>query len=146
MLNGRAVLAMTGAIALGLGAAQSPATGATSPAKPRDGKYAGRTGEGRKLTLVIDGGGVQYVAFRVTCGKGAGATSLQSISLVRSATGYRFKLDAHALVGYSDNRPDENGAVLAEGRFSPSARTATGRVRVRAPHCRTGYVAWRASR
>jgi len=137
---------MAGALALGLCAAQSPAAGAVQVTKPKSGTYSGRTDEGRKLTLVISGGDVSYVAFRFDCGQGAGATSLQSIRLVRSPAGYRFRLDAHASVTYSYNRPDENAAVLVEGRFSRTARSATGRLRVRTPRCDSGYVAWRAKR
>lgn len=134
-------------LALATAAAGSTAAGADRVKAPRSGaKYSGVTGDRGKLTLYISGKSVQLVGFRFACDKIVGSTSLEAIKLKRSKTGYRFKINAHSSVTYSDNRPDQNAAVFIEGRFSRSAKHVAGRLRVGSPRCHTPYVKWRARR
>ena len=115
---------------------------------PRSGaKYGGITEENKRISLRISGRSVEIVAFRFACVETAsGATSLQSLRLKRTRAGYRFKISTHGIVSYSDEAPDENAAMSIRGEFSRSAKTVSGRLRVDAPRCDTGYVRWRATR
>lgn len=145
---GTIAVAVATTIALAPAAEQFTAAGAARVTAPKSGaKYSGSTAESRKLTLHISGRSIEVVAFRFDCNKRSFAnTSLQAIALARTSKGYRFKINAHALVSYGDQRADQNAPVFVEGRFSRSARTVRGRFRVRAPGCDTGYVTWRARR
>jgi hypothetical protein len=118
------------------------------PQLPRSGEYSGHTDEGRDLTIQIVGKSVELVAFQFECDQVAGNTSLQDVHLERTDRGWRFGIDAHAAVTYSDYiyYPDENAAVSVFGKFTRSGKRVRGRLHVEAPRCRTGRVEWRAHR
>jgi hypothetical protein len=111
--------------------------------------YSGRTDERKKLTLsVASRASVEIVAIEFACGRVTGRTSLQDIEIrkpSRNERAYRFGIRAYALVGYSDDRRDENGRVVVQGRFSRTAKTAEGWLRVESRRCgSSGKVDWRA--
>jgi hypothetical protein len=127
-----------------LGAAAAVHADAT-PSKP-GAKYTGKTAQGTKLTLMVSGKKVDIVAFEFNCGrKTVGATSLQDLPLKRTDAGYTFNVSANGIVSYRDEQPDENAEVAIRGRFSRSAKTVAGVLRVASPRCHhTGPVDWRA--
>jgi hypothetical protein len=124
----------------------APAAGITAPKSGA--KYSGKTEQGHTIGLWIQRKSVEYISFRFNCGRKAiGATGLQSIPLKRTSKGYRFALDAHSSMSFSDDQPDENAAVSVRGRFSRTARTVEGLVRVKSERCHdTGFISWRAKR
>jgi hypothetical protein len=110
---------------------------------------SGRTYSGRPggIQLSISGKSIQIVAFRFRCHDTTAATSLTGIPLKKTSRGYRFAIKAHGIVSYADGKPDENGAVDINGRFSRTARSAGGALRVKTPRCGdTRRVDWRAHR
>ena len=115
---------------------------------PRSGPYSGHTEDGGEITVSISGKTVEYVAFAFKCDGAVGHTNLQDFELTRSRRGYRFSLDAHSGVAYSDDLyyPGENAAVAVAGRFTRSGKRVSGRLHVEAPRCETGSVDWRARR
>ena len=124
------------------------ASGAHVTAPKSGAKYSGRTDQDRRLDLVISGKSVQIVAFDFACGRKAIArTGLQEIQLKHSAKGYRFGIVANGIVSYSDDEPDENAEIAIRGRFSRTAKTVVGVLRVETPRCHhTGPIEWRAKR
>lgn len=95
----------------------------------------------------ISGRSVEIVALSFPCGEVSGRASLNNFRLKRTSKGYRFNADANALVGYSDEAPDENGRVHVSGRFARNAETVRGHIRVRTPRCAdTGHLDWRATK
>lgn len=124
----------------------APAAGVTAPKSGA--KYSGKTEQAHRIDLSVRGKSVEYVSFRFNCGRKAiGATGLQDIPLKRTSKGYRFEVDAHASMSFSDEQPDENAAVYVRGRFSGTARSVRGLVRVKSERCHdTGYISWRAKR
>jgi hypothetical protein len=144
----------TGAAVAALGLAPfaaSPAAVAGSWGKPPPPKvkapksgsqYSGNHG----LVLYISGKMIQLAAFDFKCGTTTGRTSLNDIKLKKTDKGYKFGIDAHGSISFRDERPDENGAVHLNGRFSRNAKTAAGKFRVKSAHCSTGDVKWTASR
>ncbi|MDQ3936298.1 MAG: hypothetical protein M3340_16895 [Actinomycetota bacterium] len=140
---GAAVLALAPATGL------APAADIESAAQaPRSGaRYGGMTEEDKRISLRTSRTAIEIVAFRFDCVEAAsGATSLQAIRLRRRDDGYSFKISARGIVSFSDEAPDENAAIAIRGRFSRSAKTVSGVLRVDAPRCDTGYVSWRATR
>lgn len=141
-----AATALAAAVPVGAGAASIEKA---SPAPPKSGaQYSGVTEDDQPVTLVISGRSIQIAAFRFRCGnKAIASTSVQSIRLRYSDEGYRFKLATYGIVSYSDEQPDENGSIGFRGQFSRSAKTVSGRLRVKTPRCRdSGTVEWRAKR
>jgi hypothetical protein len=131
----------TAPLALGAATNQKP------PVKrPKDGSQF--DGQHPKTSLIISGKSIQIYALRFPCRKVKGNTSLQDISLRKTPKGYRFDIAAHSIVTYSDNdkHPDENAAITLSGLFSRNAKKVTGHVRVKAPRCDTGKIAWGAAR
>ena len=97
--------------------------------------------------LRVSGRSVAILALSFRCGDVSGRTSLNDLRLKRTSRGYRFNADANGNVTYSDDQPDENARVHVSGRFSESARTVRGHIRVRSARCGdTGNLRWRASR
>ncbi len=141
-------VAVAATVALASGVASFTAAGAVRVTAPKSGaEYTGATAQSRRLALGISGRSIEYVAFRFDCQSGYANTALQDIRLAKTSKGYTFKINAHSLVTYGrERRIDENAPVFVEGRFSRTARTVSGRFRVRAPGCDTGYVKWRAHR
>jgi hypothetical protein len=146
----RASLAVLCAVTL-LGVTQ--VAGAAKRTPPKEGaEYSGRTDERQKLTLnVASSELVQIVAFKFACDDDAtitGSTSLQDIEIrkpSRHKRYYRLAIRAFALVGYSDEKPEDNGLITIKGRFSRTARRIEGVLRVKTPRCgSTGTVEWRA--
>jgi hypothetical protein len=111
-------------------------------------KYTGVSDDRQKVSLFPSGKAVQIVAFDFVCvGKVVGSTSLEAIKLTRTDNGYRFSIRAHGIVSYKDGKPDENAAISLSGRFSRSAKSVTGRLRVRSPRCRsTSFHDWHAAK
>jgi hypothetical protein len=145
-----AVLAATAVAVLAASAAEPRAALAAAAVKaPKSGaKYTGQTAQGHPIELVIQRKSVYYISFRFACGRKAiAATGLQDIPLRRTSKGYRFAIDAHSSMSFSDDQPDENAAVSVKGRFSRTARTVEGSARVRSERCHdTGSISWRAKR
>jgi hypothetical protein len=123
----------------------SAARTAAKVTAPKSGSmYHGRPG---KLQIYISGKTIQIVAFQFQCKKTTGATSLSDIKLTKSRRGYRFGIKAHGIVTYRDDHADENGTISISGRFSRTAKSAGGSLRVRTPRCGdTGTIEWRAKR
>jgi hypothetical protein len=111
-------------------------------------KYTGVTDDKQKVSLFPSGKALQIFALDFVCvGKVVGSTSLEAIKLTRTDTGYKFSIRAHGIVSYKDGKADENAAINVSGRFSRSARSVTGRVRVRSPRCRsTAFHDWHAAK
>jgi hypothetical protein len=120
-------------------AAVAPKSGAT---------YKGETSQGEKVTLVISGKSVQILAFDFQCGKKSRAsTSVQDLKITLTDGRYRFDTSTNGIVSYADEQPDENGKIDARGRFSKSAKTVSGLLRVQTKRCHsTGYIKFSASR
>ena len=116
-----------------------PSSGAT---------YRGVTDDRQKVSLFPSGKALQIFALNFVCvGKVVGSTSLEGIKLTRTDLGYKFSIRAHGIVSYKDGKPDENASINLSGRFSRSARSVTGRVRVRSPRCRsTTFHDWHAAK
>ncbi|MDX6583372.1 MAG: hypothetical protein QOI10_2556 [Solirubrobacterales bacterium] len=131
-----------------LAVAVSSAAGAPSVHLPHSGAYSGLTDDPREITVSVSGESIEFVAFAFNCGEGVGHASVQDIELTKSKRGYKFRLDAHANVTYSDDAyfPDENAAIALSGRFTRSGKRVSGRLHVEAPRCETGPLAWRARR
>jgi hypothetical protein len=128
-----------------LGALAAPADARQTP--PRSGsQYAGTTEQRKPLTLAIAGRRVQIVGFSFDCRSAVGTTSLQDIRLRRTSRGYAFSLRGNGVVSFSDERPEQNARVSIYGRFSRSARSASGTLRVSAPRCDTRSLTWSARR
>jgi hypothetical protein len=113
---------------------------------PKSGQYNG-TARGKDLTLIVSGKSIEIVAFSFACDGTAGRTSLDSIALKKTKKGYAFGIRAHGSITFSDNQPDENGAVDISGRFARDGKRASGVYRVRSPRCHdTGNIKWSAKR
>jgi len=111
---------------------------------PKSGTYTGYPGA---MTLYVSGKSLSLVAFSFKCGEAKGRTSLNDVKLKKTKKGYAFSIKAHGNVTYSDEQPDENGAVNLSGRFSKTGKSSAGVFRVKTPRCgSTGDVKWRAFR
>ncbi|MEA2353398.1 MAG: hypothetical protein QOJ14_1812 [Thermoleophilaceae bacterium] len=113
---------------------------------PKDGNYSGATEHGGTLTVKISGKSIEIAAIQFKCHDTVGHTSLQDIPLKKTKRGYKFGINAHSIVSYDDGYPDENAPVEIWGRFFRGGKAAKGTVRVRAPRCGTGLLAWRIRR
>jgi hypothetical protein len=111
-------------------------------ATPR-GRYTSRTVELRVSSRSID-----LAAFTFKCRATTGRISLNALRLKKTRRGWR--LPATRIFGsatYADDHPDENARVDVSGRFSSTARSARGTLRVKSPHCGdTGARDWSARR
>jgi hypothetical protein len=149
MLQTTGPLAAAAAAALWLTSVGEADLGQAPVVTPKAGwKYSGKTEQRRRVTLQTGSRSIEIVGFSFACGQHvAGYTSLSSIRLRSSDSGYRFKISAHGIVSYSDERPDQNASIALSGRFSRTAKTVQGLVRVKTPRCRdTGDLTWRATR
>jgi hypothetical protein len=131
------------AAALAAPAALPAAAPATSVKAPRDGQYEGK----RNFFMLVSGKNVDIVAFDFPCGKAKGRISLNDIDLRKTKKGYKFSVEAHGNVTYSDNHPDENAASGISGQFNRKGRKPHGRLQAISPRCgNTGKLDWKASR
>jgi hypothetical protein len=132
------------AVALVALAGTAPSLAASTVKAPKSGTYTGYPGA---MTLYVSGKSLSLVAFSFKCGQAKGRTSLNDVKLKKTKKGYAFSIKAHGNVTYSDDQPDENGAVNFSGRFSKSGKSSAGVFRVKTPRCgSTGDVKWRAFR
>jgi hypothetical protein len=117
---------------------------------PKSGQYHGGDSAGRPIDLYTSRKIIQLVAFDFRCRnvKGVrGRTSLNYIQMRKTKNGYRFGLNTHGNVTYSDDHPDENGSFSIAGRFTAAGNRVVGTYRAKTPRCgSTGTVKWRARR
>jgi hypothetical protein len=116
---------------------------------PRSGHFHGDP-EGRPMDLYTSGKTIDLAAFDFKCRnvKGVrGRTSINDIRMKWTKKGYRFGLNTHGNITYSDEQSDENGAISFWGRFTPAGNRVKGTYRVKSSRCgSTGTVEWRAKR
>ena len=135
-------------LALVVAALLAPAAvpAATAPKAPKSGSVY-RSGAPSSVFLRVAGRSVEIVAISVPCDGTLARGSLNGFRLKRTPKGYRFNADAHGLIGFADEAPDENGALHVSGRFTRDAKRVRGHIRVRSPRCGdTGDVDWRAKK
>jgi hypothetical protein len=122
------------------------AVAATSVTAPESGSSY-ESGKPYDLILQVRGRSVEIVSFSFPCkGEVTGRTSLNDFRLKRTKKGYRFNADASGIVTYSDEQGDENASTHISGRFSRTAGSLRGHLRVRSKRCgNTGNLSWRAS-
>jgi hypothetical protein len=111
---------------------------------PKPGTWSGRPG---KMVMSISGRSIDLLAFSFPCGATSGRTSLNSVALKKTRSGYTFAIKAKGIVTYADDRPDENGTITISGRFSRTGKSAGGTRKVKTPRCgQTKTEDWRARR
>ena len=142
------ITAVSLAVALGIGlpAAVDAATGAVKT--PKSGKLKATTAVGKHpITLYISGKSIQLIAIEFRCKETLGRTSISDIKLTKTKKGYKFSIDAHGIVSYTDEGTDENGAIGIAGRFSKDGKKVTGLMHVKTPRCGgTGNLKWGGAR
>ena len=108
-------------------------------APPSGSQYDGTS---PKITFYMGDKSIELVAFRFPCRQVKGNTSMQGIKLTKTDRGYKFTIDSHGIVTYSDSEthPDQNGAITLVGRFGRRAKTVAGHFRVKTPRCDSGRV------
>lgn len=131
-------------IAVLLLALPAGATAATTVKAPKSGSSY-ESGEPYYVLLQISGRSVEIAAFSFGCKDTFGRTTVNDFRLKRTSKGYRFNADAKALASYADDS-NENVTLHISGRFSLSAKTVRGHLRVKSPKCGdTGYFKWRGA-
>jgi hypothetical protein len=134
-------LALTLALAVAVAPPLVAVAKTPSVKAPRDGQWTGK----RNLLLIVSGDSIEVAAFDFPCGEAKGRTTLNDIPLKKTKRGYKFSTQAHGNVTYSDDHPDQNGAVGMSGRFSRRGRGPHGNLQVITPRCgNTGKLSWRA--
>lgn len=136
-----ALLALAISLAVAIPAVAPAAT--STPRAPKSGwTYAGQPGD---VFLRISGRSVEIASFSFPCGNAWGRTSVNDFRIKRTSRGYRFNVDAHGLVSYTDET-DGNAEVHFSGRFSMDAKTVRGHIRVESKRCETGDRKWKGAR
>jgi hypothetical protein len=102
---------------------------------PSGSSYHGTTGGTRKVDLMLSGRSIELMAFDFKCRSVTGRTSLNGIKLRKTTRGWRFSTRTHGSVSYSDDKPDQNARIDVSGRFSRTAKSIRGRLRVKTPRC-----------
>jgi hypothetical protein len=121
-----------------------PASGAGAARfKAPSGEYKGSPGE---VLLSTSRNSIAIAAFSFRCDSTRGRTGVNEVPVKRTRKGYRFSIRTHGSVSFEDGRPDNNVAIDLRGRFSRTAKTVRGTFRVRGGPCRTGDVAFVATR
>ena len=131
-----ALLLAVGALAL----APAGSMAGSGVKAPKNTTYAGHTDRGGKLSVTVSGKSIQVLAIQFKCHDTVGHTSLQDVPLKKTSRGYKFGVDSFGIVSYDDGYPDENARVEVYGRFARGARSAKGKLKVRAPRCGTGLL------
>ena len=135
-------------VALALSAAAvaclaAPAAGGAEPRRPT-GTYGAPAD---RWVLSVVGRSVQIAAFDFDCRETKARISVNGIRIRKARGRWRFSGRLNGIVTYADERPDENGRLRVNGRFSRNARLVTGTLRVTTPACgTTREQQWRASR
>jgi hypothetical protein len=125
--------------------AAMPATAAAATVKAPKSGSSYESGPPFSVLVQISGRSVEIAAFNFGCKDVFGRTSVNDFRLKRTEKGYRFHAAAKAIASYSDGT-DENVSVRFSGRFSRSAKTVRGHLRVKSTRCSdTGYFRWRAA-
>jgi hypothetical protein len=110
--------------------------------KPRAGTTF--TGSPGRVELAVGASGLDLVAFSVRCGKTTARTALNGVALTRTRRGYELAFRGRAGFTYADDDGGADGSVTLAGRFSTTARSASGTIRVRLARCGTRQVRWTA--
>jgi hypothetical protein len=135
-----------GVLTLKRRAQASAARTAAKVRAPRSTRYEG-TARGKKFTLYVSGKSIALASLAFACGDVDGSTTLNDIELRKTRKGYKFGIEAHGSIGYSDEAPEENGAVDLSGRFSKDGKRASGVFRVKSHRCgNSGNIRWSAHR
>jgi hypothetical protein len=121
--------------------------GAAKVKAPRS-NYAGTTEQKQPISLSVDRSNISIIAIRFACeGDVTGNTSAQDIKVKKTKRGYSFSIKTYGIASYSDGQGDDNAAINISGRFSPSAKSVKGTVKVGTHRCgSTGTTVWSARR
>ncbi|HWT92303.1 MAG TPA: hypothetical protein VN238_04855 [Solirubrobacteraceae bacterium] len=137
----RGILPLLVLLGLALSVAAGPAA-AAEVRKPRAGTtYTGSPG---KVELTVGTSGLDLVAFSVRCGTTTARAALNGVALKRTRRGYALAFRGRAGFTYADDEDGANGSVTLTGRFSTTAKSARGTVRVRVARCGTRTLRWTA--
>ena len=121
------------AVAIATVAASAPAAEAlgAQPKRP-SGQYSG---EGGRFMLIVSGRTIDVAAFDFPCGATRGRTTVNDVRIRKRRGRWRFSIRTFGSATFDDERPDANVRIAFSGRFSPTARVATGKLTVSASTC-----------
>lgn len=108
--------------------------------------YNGTTSQGQRMTFSTYGRSIPLFEGKVECAGGiVGTSGIEAIAIRKGDSRYWFDLRVKAMVGYSDEKPADNGDVEISGTFARDAKTAKGHLSVRSARCDNVRVKWTAT-